>query len=352
MTYLNPYIFQLEPLIEPWELSGYGIKPPGRRVASGKLYSRRLLLINMTTALHRTLRDLREQLAKEVAKEHGGPSGPPDDREIVDLASGQAGTYIDMDKCRFAARVVTFTPSPAIIGGRSRGSVSRGVHKTARLQLVERGSSNEPRPERPRWSPPLNISLTESRISTHRVWPCAASLRAHAVVIAEVGTRATASTEVKLRSNLTIRNTLQCAAVRLIFERLHTPPRNEPISEHVTVQPGDAYHVPLHLTSNTRLAVRPVGVRGELPPSLLRRATSVGAASTVSAASIHTATSHSEHIPSPTDAQIPNISHVMGSAPADPAMASACHVSGRALVCLQWHSTSRRRLHFRYPCCH
>jgi hypothetical protein len=68
-------------------------------------------------------------------------------------------------------------------------------------------------------------------------------------------------TEVVLRSNLTIRNTLQCAAVHLLFERLHPPNRDEPQCEYCVVEPGEAYHVPLHLTSNTRLSVRPVDGR-------------------------------------------------------------------------------------------
>ena len=80
-------------------------------------------------------------------------------------------------------------------------------------------ASNQGRARRPRWSPPLVVSLTESRVSAHRVWPCAAALRPHAIVITDVGAARAAGTEVKLRSNVTIRNTLQLAAVHLLFER-------------------------------------------------------------------------------------------------------------------------------------
>ena len=47
------YASQLEPLLEPWDASFYAVSPPGLRVVSGKMYSSRLLHINMTTAFQR-----------------------------------------------------------------------------------------------------------------------------------------------------------------------------------------------------------------------------------------------------------------------------------------------------------
>ena len=52
--YLNMNINELEPLIEPWQMSGHAVKPLGRgdetgRILSGRLYSSRLLQLNLSS---------------------------------------------------------------------------------------------------------------------------------------------------------------------------------------------------------------------------------------------------------------------------------------------------------------
>ena len=46
--YLNMNINELEPLVEPWQMSGHAVKPLGLRITSGRLYSTRLLQLNLS----------------------------------------------------------------------------------------------------------------------------------------------------------------------------------------------------------------------------------------------------------------------------------------------------------------
>lgn len=95
--------------------------------ANFRVQLRRLLHVNMTTALQRTLSDLRTMLTYD-----GGSSSPIVNNEIRDLASGPRGSY-----------------------QRRLGS--------SQIRLVRANDKHKLR-----WSPPLTIPLTERRVSAHR----------------------------------------------------------------------------------------------------------------------------------------------------------------------------------------
>ena len=153
-----------------------------------------------------------------LASDGTGGSLKPQELGIKDLASGAPGQCVDSDNMPKAATpssLLRKQPSsledhrPKEVYLTSKTWTQRARHRhgqrdgTARLRLVAKSN-----PAKLRWSPPLLVSLTESRVSAHRVWPVGAALCPHAIVIADVGAARAVGTEVILRSNLTIRNTL------------------------------------------------------------------------------------------------------------------------------------------------
>ena len=90
--YLNMNINELEPLVEPWQMSGHAVKPLGLRITSGRLYSTRLLQLNLSMALQRTLNHItsvqqKHRLSSADRSDHH--AGPGDDKEytVQDQAS-------------------------------------------------------------------------------------------------------------------------------------------------------------------------------------------------------------------------------------------------------------------------
>ena len=84
--YLNMNINELEPLIEPWQMSGHAVKPHGLCITSGRLYSTRLLQLNLSMALQRTLNHIasvqqKHRLSSAERSDH--LAGPADDMEYT-----------------------------------------------------------------------------------------------------------------------------------------------------------------------------------------------------------------------------------------------------------------------------
>ena len=101
--YLNMNINELEPLIEPWVMSGHAVKPLGLRITSGRIYSSRLLQLNLSMALQRTLNHIasvqqKHRLSSVDRSDH--LAGPADDKQytVQDRASGVGGEFVIVER--------------------------------------------------------------------------------------------------------------------------------------------------------------------------------------------------------------------------------------------------------------
>ena len=101
--YLNMNINELEPLIEPWVMSGHAVRPLGLRITSGRIYSSRLLQLNLSMALQRTLNHIasvqqKHRLSSVDRSDH--LAGPADDKQytVQDRASGVGGEFVIVER--------------------------------------------------------------------------------------------------------------------------------------------------------------------------------------------------------------------------------------------------------------
>ncbi len=276
--YLNMNINELEPLIEPWQMSGHAVKPLGRgdetgRILSGRLYSSRLLQLNLSMALQRTLTHLKTVQQKAFDRSYRPVTN--DDLKklytVEDRASGIAGRFLTDEKSERRASVASRSSQqrdsimtglqihlPGLGGHHPDFGDSESAHlsrepgeevlKHLVLQLV--GTQGEPR-----WTPTVRISLSECRLNAHRVWRRGAAVSPHAVLISEVRPNEAAGKSILLRSNLTLHNTLMCK----LYVFLETFHESAALGNQVwkVLAPGRTYNIPLHLTNQTRLVLRP-----------------------------------------------------------------------------------------------
>lgn len=285
--YLNMNINELEPLLEPWQLSGHAVKPAGLKITSGRLYSARLLQLNLSMALQRTLQHLQAVQQKSFDRSDR-PTTEEDMKKVYiveDRASGIAGGFKTVEDLSGGAKRHTRRTSAGrqstygsiagggvgILGGGGGGGglFQHSEHaavlssNTARanlaLQLVDdRGEM--------RWSPTVRISLSECRLNAHRVWRRGAAISPHAVLISEVRPNAAAGKSIQLRSNLTLHNTLQCHLYIFLETFHHAADKGNRVWK--LIEPGDYYNIPLHLTNQTRMVLRP-WMDGLVQPELL-----------------------------------------------------------------------------------
>ena len=255
-SYLNLRLNQLEPLLEPYDAHFFVVSPQNVAVTTAKLTSSRVLHLNASMALLRTLRELQER-HHDVASEgerSGFDASSRDSRTqlyVEDLASG----HIGVAEHDGHAQLPLHDSQPPALSVRLVEAHGSGEGQMSGDARGRRVASQRPL----LWTPPLSIALTDSRVTCHRVWPCRSGVCPHAVVIAEVGATRAAGRKVILRSNVTIRNQLQCA-VALLFEPLAAIEDDAMARRDGQrwLAAGASYHVPLRLTSGHRLYVRPL----------------------------------------------------------------------------------------------
>ena len=98
------------------------------------------------------------------------------------------------------------------------------------------------------------------------MWRRGAAISPHAVLISEVRPNAAAGKSIQLRSNLTLHNTLQCHLYIFLETFHHAADKGNRVWK--LIEPGDYYNIPLHLTNQTRMVLRP-WMDGLVQPELL-----------------------------------------------------------------------------------
>ena len=299
--YLNMDVNEMEPLAEVWHAALAVSKEAGGWM-SVRLHSADLLQLNLTYELQRTLEQLRNAAqagdAAGLAKRKTG-DGELTECKVRDCASGDSGCKTLAEHIGAPDRSNEPPPSPA--QGFGRGGTRYMYVPTASLLQMSRTKSTvisvrlveERRPRdrqyfnldafrdgtnahahdavRPKmplvWAPPLQLTLSQCRLSAHRVWRRGDSNLPHAVLMTDVKPNDEAGKTVTLRSNVTLRNTLLCDAY-VLLERLPAHASDHSPGTSGVLKVGQTFHVPLHLTNRTKLHVRPAGVAANHPPTV------------------------------------------------------------------------------------
>ena len=175
--------------------------PPSQpvvRMSSSKLASRRVLHVNTTTALQSTVEELQHAFFSRAGGGRGAAGeGGGGAVQILDFASGDSGACVS-DVGEASRVTIRLVEAPAAREARVQGTAGQPRAAPAAREAREaptRGQRHHRRrteegaaaaTARRRWTPSLHISLSEARQTAHRVWPCAAQICPHAVVISEV----------------------------------------------------------------------------------------------------------------------------------------------------------------------